>query len=354
MRLGVDKVLGVVVLMMLGLVCFFCGDAGCAERGPGEIISDYLKLPHPANNMGKDHRARWDILMELENTPDESVEAIRVALGYVEGAGQRYELVSMLGNHFHTERSAEILCGLLQDGDSRVRLSAVGGLRKMARRIERSGPRRFIVSREGRSWRWVPILDEGDVSRYESEPEVKGLLPYLVKAAEDRSEDVRIGALYALAEMREAEAVDAILKRLEDESGRVGFYAACFLTEYNSSAGLEELIKNLERLRNADPGKDIRHYGDAAMLMASFERITGASLGEIPMNPHVSSSAFSDGPDRFEYLLGAWSLWWGWAGDDAKGVSGVNRWCCGWSDAAKILRLSTGGTLCMRCLYCSY
>jgi hypothetical protein len=56
------------------------------------------------------------------------------------------------------------------------------------------------------------------------------------------------------------------------------------------------------------------------MLLALFERITGKSFGEIPLNPDLSSDIdFTDGTPRgakrYKELLGNWEAWWNWQPD---------------------------------------
>ncbi|MCK4998867.1 MAG: alpha-L-fucosidase, partial [Anaerohalosphaera sp.] len=96
--------------------------------GPAEIIKEYLKLPHPEEDMmGEARTVRMDVLRKLKDTPDKSVEAIGIALTKINDRLQRYELAGCLESFFLTERSAEVLCGLLDDEDVLVRCIAVSG-----------------------------------------------------------------------------------------------------------------------------------------------------------------------------------------------------------------------------------
>ncbi|MCK5000811.1 MAG: HEAT repeat domain-containing protein, partial [Anaerohalosphaera sp.] len=197
---------------------------------------------------------------------------------------------------------------------------AVSGLRRMSGRIERRGPQRRINSRYEGGDGMILIFDKDEISQYVHEPKVDGLMPYLIKAAGDSSEDVRIGALYALADTVETEAADRIRESLKDESSRVRFYAACFLTEYDEACGLDQLKANLKRLRNTEPDKNYKdrlddhysYYDDIGRLLASFERITRMNMGTVPMNPHLMSDLrkWPEVKKRYKTLLDTWSVWW--------------------------------------------
>ena len=211
----------------------------------------------------------------------------------------------MLGDHFHTGECAELLHRVIRDVrkpedkegilyEELVRSSAVRGLRIMARRTNRSGGKR---AQQG------PDFPE----------KVKGLVPYLVEAANDVTERVRVSALYALADSRHVAAVAAIRNRLDDRSARVRLYAACFLTEYRDASGLPEMRKALTRFKKtaSEPGID---YTQLEMLLASFERITGKTFGEIPMNPSLVS--WDQGEEqRYKKLVDTWHAWWIWQPD---------------------------------------
>jgi HEAT repeat protein len=206
----------------------------------------------------------------------------------------------MLGDHFHTEKSAALLCKLLKDPDDGVRWQAIHGLRMMARRTDRSGGKRIQRG---------PDFD----------PKVQGLVPYLVSAANDKAERNRICALYALADTRDPSAVSEIRSRLKDPSEKVRLYAACFLTEYQDAKGLPEMRNALNRIRSIDVQRlavelDYSYYHEAELLLASLERITGKSFGRIPPNPTLSSDLrkMQDIKRRYKALLDAWAEWWAW------------------------------------------
>lgn len=303
------------------LACIFAVSHGIQaaeeQRLPDEIILDYLSMPHPEAGESDDtFQDRWQVLVELAGVPEASVEAVESVLADVDPR-QRYELVTLLGDHIHTKSSAQILCGLLDDPDERIRRSAVMGLRRMAARIDRTGPERRIVSDRQNGTRWVEPVEESDIELYEHEPKVEGLVPFLIKAAVDPSEDVRTAALYALADTREPEAVSALRDRLIDPSARVRFHAAAFLTEYKDASGLPELKQSLARLPDTDPEDDFKHYCNVALTIGSFERITGKSFGTIPLNPMLLSShdTMQESVDQYHRLIWAWTNWWQWTPD---------------------------------------
>ena len=280
----------------------------------------YLEIPHPKGPSKTDaydpvvdakisgaRQARLSILAELKAFPKAAVRAARGVLFEQASAKQRYEIVGMLGDYIHTRECAELLHDVMQDVrehatvyEELVRSSAVHGLRMMGRRTARSGGKRI---------RRMPDF----------EPKVRGLVPYMISAANDQAERVRVSALYALADSREPAAVAELRNRLKDRSEKVRLYAACFLTEYQNAAGLSEMRKALGRLKKTEKIEiedDFSHYGRIEMLLASFERITGKSFGEIPLNPTLNSN-FIDPPEkeRYKELLDTWHTWWTWQPD---------------------------------------
>ncbi len=68
----------------------------------------------------------------------------------------------------------------------------------------------------------------------------------------------------------------------------------------------------LAHLQKTGPKNDSFDYWlNQEMLLASLERITGKSFGDIPMNPTLCS--FDNGEvERYRDLLDAWSQWWSW------------------------------------------
>ena len=180
----------------------------------------------------------------------------------------------------------------LDDPDAAVRQGSVVQLRLLARRADIAGGKR---ERRGPAFA----------------PKVKGLLPHIVRASEDKVEANRITALYALADTLDAAALPAIRARLEDESEAVRFKAACFLTEFKDAAGLDELKMALAKFR-AKP--ESAGPFDVEQLLASLERITGKSFGEIPVNPSITSDSnvAVASEKRYRELLDTWAAWWAW------------------------------------------
>jgi len=283
----------------------------------------YLETPHPKGPSKTDaydpvvsaringaRQARLFILAELKAFPKETVRAARGVLFEQASPKQRREIVGMLGHYIHTRDCAELLHDVIQNVRERkdehgalyeelVRCSAAHGLRMMGRRTNRSGGKRI---RRGPDF----------------EPKVRGLVPFMISAANDPVERVRVSALYALAGSREPAAVAELRNRLKDPSEKVRLYAACFLTEYQDAAGLSEMRKALGRLMKTEKIEledDFSHYASIEMLLASFERITGKSFGEIPLNPTLSSISPYYGKERYEELLDTWHAWWTWQPD---------------------------------------
>jgi HEAT repeat protein len=180
----------------------------------------------------------------------------------------------------------------LEDADDGVRGHAIHELRLLARRVDRTGGKR---QQRGGAF----------------EPQVNGLVPVLLRAAADPAEANRVTALYALADTLDPAAVAAIRERLQDRSEAVRFHAACLLTEFQDAAGLAELKKALKRLRG-EP--EAAGSFDTERLLASLERITGKSFGEIPVNPSISSDSRVAEVSRKRYreLLETWAAWWDW------------------------------------------
>jgi hypothetical protein len=185
----------------------------------------------------------------------------------------------------------------LDDADEAVRREAVQQLRLLARRVDRVGGKR--IQRGG-----------------EFEPKVKGLVPALIRASGDRVETNRMVALYALADTLDPAAIAAIRDRLKDQAESVRFNAACLLTEFNDVSGLPELKKALVGLRKPGAQDPLSPYGifGVERLLASFERATGKSFGEIPLSPALMSDsrAAEAATRRHQELLDTWDAWWEW------------------------------------------
>ena len=91
----------------------------------------------------------------------------------------------------------------------------------------------------------------------------------------------------------------------------VRFTAACLLTEFKDASGLDEMKKALARFRGKPESAG---PFDVEKLLASFERITGKSFGEIPANPSLSSDSgvVAASEKRYRELLDTWAAWWAW------------------------------------------
>jgi hypothetical protein len=281
------------ICLGIGLICTSLLAAD--EPSASEILQRYLKLPPPTGRfqVGAERDARFKVLDELRSTSEGTVPEIMRILPEVNSI-QRSELASVLYN-FPTKESAAALCALLDDPDEHVRNSAISYLRMFARRVDRAGGQR---------------TQRGGVFA----PKVDGLVPFLIKAANDKVEQNRLSALYALADSLDAQAIAELRNRLKDESPKVRFYAACFLTEFNDISGVEELKQGLARLRSTDkPQMEVDSmYFDTEILLASFARITGTNFGEIPRNPSIMSDtrAAQDSERRYKKLLDAWANYW--------------------------------------------
>ena len=290
-----------------------------------EIIGAYLKLPHPEKDLkGQSRQVRWGVLKKLNATPDTAIESVRVSLSKIEDQQQRRELVEAVGKFFRTEESAQLFCELLEDADDQIRGKAIHGLRLLSRRTDRFGSTRTIRLRKPGSGREKEnrirqrLQNNKKETEHEAggaevfEPIVKGLLPYLIKAANDRNEQNRVSALYALADTRQEGAVKELRRRLKDSSARVRFLAACFLTEYNDASGLDELKSSIKRFSKNKSSDTI--YFDSGKLIASFERITGKSFGTIPMPPALYSDLkqMEKAEKQYRYLIDVWAKWWAW------------------------------------------
>jgi hypothetical protein len=290
-----------ILFLTFSVTLFVCTNDQAWGSEAEQIIQRYLKMPHPKDASFNEARvARLNVLAELKSMPEQAIGAIGRTLPEVENPRQRCELASMLGDHFHTEESAALLCELLNDPDRHVRWQAIHGLRMMARRTDRSGGKRIQ-------------------RRPDFEPKVQGLVPYLVSAASDKTEHNRVCALYALADTRDPSAVSEMRNRLKDQSEKVRLYAACFLTEYQDAAGLPEMRNALNRCRSIDVKRlavelDYSYYHEAELLLASLERITGKSFGPIPLNPTLCSDSrrMQDIKKRYKALLDTWAEWWAW------------------------------------------
>lgn len=280
----------------LWLVIFLVGTVAYAaeEQTAAATLQRYLTLPFPAaDRLGEARIARLRTLDELRAKPEAAVREIVRVLPELKDPRQRAELAETL-RHFPTKEAAAKLCELLDDSDAQVRGQAIHSLRLLARRVDRSGGQRTQRGAE-------------------FAPKVDGLVPFLIKAASDKSEQNRVSALFALADTLDPAAVAEIRRRLQDESSDVRFRAACFLTEFQDASGLGELKQALKRFRSA-AATDWSSEWNTEPLLASFERITGKSFGSVPMNPGLSSDSRVAEQSRRKHkeLLDTWAAWWAW------------------------------------------
>lgn len=326
-------------ILILACAAAFSGSvaAGPQNSKAAEIVQRYLGMVHPEDDRaGKARSERLGTLLELKAMPEDAIDAIGAVLPQLKNPRQRIELAEVLGRHLQTKKSAELLCQLLKDPDDKVRWQAIHSLRLLARRTDRIGAKRTqrrpdstseadkekaaqqAIAKPGvsdaKTQRTVQPRHERVEELGDFAPSVDGLVSYLVSATNDEVEGNRICALYALADTRDPSAVSELRNRLKDSSEKVRFHAACFLTEYQDASGLSEMRGTLLRLRRAKPAGNLDYYGQAEMLLASFERITGKSFGEIPMDPHLCSDTtqIAGIEKRYDTLLDAWAQWWAW------------------------------------------
>jgi HEAT repeat protein len=230
----------------------------------------------------------------LKGLPEAEVLAeVGEALGREKNAGRRAELVETL-REFASKESAELLVRALTDESPKVRGNAIHVMRLLARKVDRAGGKR----EQRAAW---------------EKPKVEGLVPHLIKAADDAEETNRWTCLYALADTLDPAAVERIRAGLKDESETVRMHAACLLSEFNDASGVEELKRALVRVR-ATPANDPMRWFDAERVVASMERLTGKSFGRLPVNPLILSDTrqIAQGEREYERILGAWAGWWEW------------------------------------------
>ncbi len=285
---GIQVLLG--VLLFAG-ACVLGAAASEREQTSGaqSVLDRYLAMPQPGTPAPDARLARLEVLDQLGREAD-ALAVIRRAWPGLKDPRQRVELTEMVGRRIQTREGATMLTEWLKDPSENVRWQAVHGLRLLARRTDRIGGQRTVRGPD-------------------QPPKVAGLVPALITAANDSSDKVRVNAMYALADTRDPQATAELKKHLRDPSAEVRLRAACLLTEFQDAAGLPELIGALERLKTAKPETDVPRYFEAEMLLASLERITRRTEGEIPMNPDLSSDTREAEAlrARYETLIRAWS-----------------------------------------------
>jgi hypothetical protein len=265
------------------------GAGATANPTAAEIIKEYLALPFPEKTTFGDGRLERLAILERLSRAADVLPMIRSVWPTIANPGKQAELAETIGRHLQTSAGAAMLTEQLKDPSEKVRSEAVRSLRLLARRVDRSGGQR---------------IQRGP----EHPPIVEGLVPALITAANDAAEQVRVGALYALADTLDSRSAQEIRKHLDDASREVRLHAACFLTEFQDPSGVPELTRGLERLRNSDPKKDFRFYFEAESILAGLERITSKSFGEIPMNPGLFSltTGARNAEAQYAKLVGDW------------------------------------------------
>lgn len=281
----------VIALSILSRIAF----AADAPPTASQIIEKYLQLPIPENDTrGQAETARYEALQALKRAPDDVPAAIAAALKTTTDSRQRVELIRALRDR-PGKPTAEICTAALADPSSDVRGTAIQCLRLYSGRVDRVGPSRKEVSPQ-------------------SDPKVEGLVPTLIKAADDAEPLNRVTCMYALADTLDPAAVVRLRAALKDGDENVRLAAACLLTEFNDNRGLPELKAALARQRLAIAKNDPMRFNNAGRLVASLDRITGKSFGVVPMNPMLSSDSRQAVKFEAEYdrLIEAWSQWWEW------------------------------------------
>lgn len=281
------------ILLVLVLSATAAGAAIGGEGTAHQILDYYFSLPCPdPDRMGEARGERLDALRQLWERPAEAAAAISEVLPEVEQRVHRLELIETLGR-LPTKQSADILIPLLDDPDGAVRVQALKGVRLLASRIRRAG---------------VVNVSQGP----EFPPAVEGLVPYLIEAANDENDGIRGLAMWALADTREPEAAEELREHLQDPNSGIRFRAACLLAEFGDDSGLPELRIALERLSQEDSKSTAGHYFEAEHLLISLQRITGVSMGNIPMVPMAASSfaVMERLEARYDEMILAWVDWW--------------------------------------------
>jgi hypothetical protein len=181
----------------------------------------------------------------------------------------------------------------LANPDPKVRGDAVGKLRLLARRVDKIGGQRE---------------QRGEIGA----AKVPGLVPHLLKAADDPDETVRLFAVYALADTLDPAAQEKLRERLKDNSAKVRLAAACLLTEFHDASGLDELKAAVKHCQTSSD--EFEKYFDGEKVLASLARITGKDFGKIPMNPTLLSDSrkFAPTKEQYQKLFDTWVAWWDW------------------------------------------
>jgi hypothetical protein len=267
--------------------------AAAGEYTARQILDYYLSLPCPDDDPMEFGRSeRVQALQMLWSCPEEATAAIGERLPEIQRRVHRLELIEMLGR-LRAQGSGETVVPYFYDDDPEVRLQALKSLRLMASRIRRAG----VIN--------VPAEPQFP-------PAVDGLMPYLIEAANDEDPGVRSLAMWALADTREPEAAEELRRHLSDPDPGIRFRCACLLAEFGDDSGLPELRIALDRLAEKHGETGTIDSIVAEHLFVSLERVTGANLGTVPMNPLLASSfgRMEQLSEEYEALLLAWVDWW--------------------------------------------
>ena len=89
------------------------------------------------------------------------------------------------------------------------------------------------------------------------------------------------------------------------------------------ASGIGELKEVLHRLSGHGAGEEFQFYREAEEVLLAFERITGKSFGEIPLNPTLSNDGGRAQTLAAQYhaLVSAWAAWWDWAPPTKQGTN---------------------------------
>jgi len=181
------------------------------EHDASRILDRYLAMPLTPNGRG----ARLEVLDELKSIPAKELPVVEKTLSGLTNSEQRYEIMIELESIAQDSEGAQLLHRVLldvrepQDEESAayeksLRSLAASGLGFMAASTFRAG---------GQRHQYKP----------DSAPKVQGLLPYLIMAANDKAKEVRISAMYGLADSRNSLAVAELKNRLKDEDWEVRY-----------------------------------------------------------------------------------------------------------------------------------
>lgn len=190
-----------------------------------------------------------------------------------------------------TPATVEKLDKYLSDPNPDIRKAAIQALRHFASRVTRKG-----------------ALPAGPVQMHA--PILPDIAPYLLKASHDNETSVRQLALFALADSRDPAAVIRLKQAMNDPDPRTALLAAALLAEFDDPAALGKLKESIIEISKSR--FDVSRFTDAAQVIAGLERLTGQSLGSIPMAPGLSSGSQVEKirlEVTFNELINKWAEW---------------------------------------------